>query len=965
MCLDIDYHYNNQNSIINTNSLENHNQNIDNNSITMESTTDLKYKVKSMCGGSVIEHKPLFDSSGENIYVVRKDKLRIYSVETGEIVTELDDNKDGQIIGIYLEDNQTNQCIITCTTNGTIAFRKLKSNVITEKKKLNFKFSILNKFLVTTIDGKFHGLIHYNDEKNFSQLTLIELSTNKIVHRFDTPFLTNQADVKMKFADGNGIIAIISKTHLFIINKETLEIIMHSAPKLLSVVVCHPEQKIIATGDVYGKIYLWSNVFNKMPVKTDLHWHHMVVLSLAFSQSGTVLYSGGAECVLVKWHIRETTLGKNFLPRVSGGIKQISVDTLHDKIAICMDDNSIQIINSNLTQLKTIQDFTQISPYDLGLNQPFPAGICINPKNNHLVMNGKIGHLQFFSTKTMRLLFNIDITLQNVIPRQREFNQFSTEVTKVAFSACGMWMATYECWNDRIHSLDSRIKFWSFDNIKQTYSLHTQIEYPHEKKVVAMQFANIEKSIICASAGLDRVVKIWSLEASEEIQNPKMIWMLIEQINYKNLPVKCLSFSQDSSLLSAGFGNSLCVWDTTNFKLKCALSAPAIMDGSVNRVLITLPEENSKKNLNGNKTNFIEKRHKILQMMNAIINDPSQVLVNNLTQERSRIFKRKFDEGVKSQELKCNEKKLIFDKVIATTDLNFNEKLQILHKLNIYYHISNRVENDFIDFISKNTYDDIHLYKGLQQGVLEIKNDDKYKILWRFKTWRMRDVKRNRKIITVRKLLKKPIREEALKLKKAEPGQKALPIKNISNITSTFFCTNDLSHLSVVTTSTRLLIWDLLTLKIQSSFKIQCLKLAHDPLTNLIAIFTKHNELFIIHPLPAITIFHQKNLPNILALIWVPREIPKMQSLSVNWQATSQLLFLNENQEICTLSSPTDEDETIDLTPYMNETNEVTASTTPFAALISKRQNYKDSNQITVRHMLSNDSGSIKEVSKY
>lgn len=271
----------------------------------------------------------------------------------------------------------------------------------------------------------------------------------------------------MKFSDGNGFFAIIHKHFLYVIDKNTNEVTTHKNKCILNVVACHPEEQMIATGDVIGKVILWNCIFNK-PVLTDFHWHHMIVLSIEFSLSGTVLYSGGAECVLVKWQIKEKTLGKNFLPRVSGSIKQISVDPIHDKITLSLDDNAIQIINSNLDQLKTIQDFTQISPFDIGVNQAFPAGIRVNPRNQYLVMNGRIGHLQFFSTKSMRLLFNIDITMKNSIPRRKNFNYFSTEVTHSAFSNCGTWMATVECWNDRINSIDLRLKFWKFNIQKQT-----------------------------------------------------------------------------------------------------------------------------------------------------------------------------------------------------------------------------------------------------------------------------------------------------------------------------------------------------------------------------------------------------------------------------------------------------------------------------------------------------------------
>jgi hypothetical protein len=66
--------------------------------------------------------------------VVRNDKIRIYSVETGEIVSELVDNVDGRIVGFYLNEELPNECLITCTMSGQVAFWKLKSFVITQKK---------------------------------------------------------------------------------------------------------------------------------------------------------------------------------------------------------------------------------------------------------------------------------------------------------------------------------------------------------------------------------------------------------------------------------------------------------------------------------------------------------------------------------------------------------------------------------------------------------------------------------------------------------------------------------------------------------------------------------------------------------------------------------------------------------------------------------------------------------------
>lgn len=60
MCLDIDYHYNNQNLFVNSNNTGN--------LVEMETETQtLEYKlnVRSLCGGSLIDHKPIFDPKGQ------------------------------------------------------------------------------------------------------------------------------------------------------------------------------------------------------------------------------------------------------------------------------------------------------------------------------------------------------------------------------------------------------------------------------------------------------------------------------------------------------------------------------------------------------------------------------------------------------------------------------------------------------------------------------------------------------------------------------------------------------------------------------------------------------------------------------------------------------------------------------------------------------------------------------------
>lgn len=66
------------------------------------------------------------------IYVVWNERVRIYSVETGECVRDLDDNRDGSIVGLAIN-SETKKTLVGCTENGTVLTWKLDSYVISKK----------------------------------------------------------------------------------------------------------------------------------------------------------------------------------------------------------------------------------------------------------------------------------------------------------------------------------------------------------------------------------------------------------------------------------------------------------------------------------------------------------------------------------------------------------------------------------------------------------------------------------------------------------------------------------------------------------------------------------------------------------------------------------------------------------------------------------------------------------------
>lgn len=176
----------------------------------------------------------------------------------------------------------------------------------------------------------------------------------------------------------------------------------------LNCVACHPIEQLVATGDISGRILLYRKIFSDGEPMTTLYaWHHTVVNSIAFTVSGVQFYSGGLENTLVRWSIKDPNY-REYLPRMLGTPMHICVGADNQKVAVSADDNGIQILNAQLNPTAIIQNFTW-APNDKTNVPKFPIGLKVNPRTSSLVLNGRVGHLQFFSTHTKNLLYNVSL----------------------------------------------------------------------------------------------------------------------------------------------------------------------------------------------------------------------------------------------------------------------------------------------------------------------------------------------------------------------------------------------------------------------------------------------------------------------------------------------------------------------------------------------------------------------------
>ncbi|KAK2582531.1 hypothetical protein KPH14_004825 [Odynerus spinipes] len=535
-------------------------------------------------GGSIIDHRPLFSGDGETLYVIWKHTVRAYSTQTGDFVQEFE-GVDHRISGIVLHPDGFDT-VIGCTDNGQLNFWSCQTGIIT--KKLNLHFTAKDHAKIKT----FH-IVRYKNaigtEVSQVLVTYLTQCNNKVyILLFDlqdgkcckTAYIFTRSPkyyVDIIGNYGDNLVAVLHDTDLHILNPaRNLLDKLHKTGKTGRIPTCiagHPEEECVATGDSTGRVVLWRSLFQTRPYTAVYHWHTLPVTEIAFSKTGAHMYTGGGECVLVKWTIGNPQ-DKSFLPRLPAPIKHLTIAPDNLYVAVSTLDNGIVVVNPQKKLTSVIQNLTwgiALSSKDL-----FPAGLVVDPHTNSLVLNSRTGHVQFYSTHTKSLLYNINITAQNFITQERTVNILNTEVTKIALNHDGTWMATVEERDDKISAAEVRLKFWIFDLTKQVFALNTSVELPHEVGVNALQFQPNtlfrDDNPLVVTTGKDKKFKLWSLTESTSVGKKTRHWNCYGTGDYHDLPATDAAFSVDGSLLGIGFDSTLSIWEPDMCTLKCSLT---------------------------------------------------------------------------------------------------------------------------------------------------------------------------------------------------------------------------------------------------------------------------------------------------------------------------------------------------------------------------------------------------------
>ncbi|OUC40884.1 hypothetical protein D917_03747 [Trichinella nativa] len=372
----------------------------------------------------------------------------------------------------------------------------------------------------------------------------------------------------------------------------------------------HPTEPILATGSSNGEISVWYRIFQHQLCCTTCHWHPYVINHLVIR--GNSLLSGGQEQVLVKWDLRDLNgrNGKSFCARLHGAVKWITISPNSEMYAVCLDDNSVQMITPDMTKGFRFQYFIRrnyfesIASGDVG-ESPYPAGMLYSTFNffsgisPHIVItNGRIGELQFYCPVMNKNVMNLDVIQAEMVPEQEQQNKNTAEELSIddqlhkylkeryvmsertncripfvdiaSFAIMDDWLVTAQCCLNTDSNPRTKMKFFKYSSKTNEFCLNATSEYLSGFFVDKMKFMTYKLHSDCCSKCKQlavgclvrgRGVCIWVFD------NVVGSWCMGTTISYRKLSANCFTCSEAHSIIAVGFRGTLTLWELQSLTL--------------------------------------------------------------------------------------------------------------------------------------------------------------------------------------------------------------------------------------------------------------------------------------------------------------------------------------------------------------------------------------------------------------
>ncbi|KAI5585435.1 hypothetical protein BDE02_06G145300 [Populus trichocarpa] len=356
--------------------------------------------------------------------------------------------------------------------------------------------------------------------------------------------------------------------------------------KNMNVLAFHPTQRIVAAGDVTGRILIWrgfgdrtfadgdglvsrkltNNEEERPGVRGDddadscttWHWHSAEVNVLFFSSDGAYLYSGGKEGVLVVWQL--DTGRKKFLPRIGSPLLWFTDSPDPSLSSISCADNQIHLL-----KMPSMEILKSISGIKLPCSFPemcngLQSGIAFDCNAGLVALRTENYCIQLYSLFDDRGISEVVVCERNHQPG----DEVTVVVTLAVLSLDGSMMSTAEVKlpEEGLGGLVC-LKFWALGSQNKEFSLSTIVYEPHrDAGISAIAFHPTRPMAVSSSYGGD--FKVWVCNNGiQEMDKPlpNSGWTCHAVGSYKKKPMTAATFSSDGSVLAVAAETVITLWD--------------------------------------------------------------------------------------------------------------------------------------------------------------------------------------------------------------------------------------------------------------------------------------------------------------------------------------------------------------------------------------------------------------------
>ncbi|KAJ8465048.1 hypothetical protein OPV22_027600 [Ensete ventricosum] len=561
-------------------------------------------------GQSLVSSPPVFSHDGKKLLVCTGFTVSIFSTSTGMKITELEGGHTDRVTSVVVVPvaAPSSKFISYCWTSsldGTICYWDFSVPELIKKVKVQLPIHsmVIPNISCTPIGSSEKTSNHYafisvedltisaDENKAFrGQIQIYNLTKSRRVGGL----LAETRKPALLSASKNGeFLGITNKRKLDIWKipsndfriDEIKKIKLHHTKKLTAFAF-HPKLRMVAGGDVTGRILIWigvgrrkfsgdSQATNKKKNLTDeekpgvrnnddadscstWHWHPSEIKFLSFSSDGAYLYSGGKEGVIVIWQV--DTGKKKFKPRLGSPLLYFTESPDPSLSCVTCADNHIHLLKMPTMEItKSIAGIKLPFSYPVGhkglctqVAYDETAGLIAVPTEDYCV--------QFFSLFDNHEVSEVQVCKRNFQP----VDDVTLYLALVSVSLDGSLMGTVDVKipEDGLGGLVS-LKFWMRGSRIAEYSLSTVIYEPHsDAEISSLAFRPGHRMAVTSSFGGD--FKVWihnSYIKSNDQLHQRTGWRCQSVGSYKGRPMTAAAFSADGSVLAIAAESVVTLWD--------------------------------------------------------------------------------------------------------------------------------------------------------------------------------------------------------------------------------------------------------------------------------------------------------------------------------------------------------------------------------------------------------------------